>query len=122
MINARNGLFLCSVFNFFFIMAPTVDVPKGDDWGKWDKKTQTFHGGQEWKSIDNYVEDFSVTTNALGTPESGAKAAREVCPFQDFMHPGGMPTPVACCCLLRQGGLAGMVQGLIVRSLLGLCL
>ena len=48
------------------------------DWGKWDKKTQTFHGGQEWKSIDNYVEDFSVTTNALGTPKSGREASLEV--------------------------------------------
>eukprot|EP00667_Euglena_gracilis_P012421 EG_transcript_12756 len=57
-----------------------VDV----DWGKWDKKTQTFHAGQDWNTIDNYLEDFGVTTNALGTPESGAAAARQALSFMSF--------------------------------------
>lgn len=46
--------------------APTAAV--------WDEATQTFHGGQDWKFLSNFHEDFSVTTNALGTP-AGALAA-----------------------------------------------
>eukprot|EP00906_Rhabdomonas_costata_P018651 RCo027211 len=53
-------------------------LARAPTWGVWDQKTQTFHAGQEWKFIPNYVEDFSVTTNALGTPESGLAAASEV--------------------------------------------
>eukprot|EP01084_Bolivina_argentea_P148327 259349_1 len=34
------------------------------------------HGGQDWK-MTNYVEDFSVTTNALSTPLSGINAIKE---------------------------------------------
>ena len=48
----------------------------------WDAKTQQYHGGQEWKFINNFVEDFSVTTNGLGTPKHALKAAKEaVCIF-----------------------------------------
>lgn len=43
----------------------------------WDTKTQTFHGGQEHRFINNFVEDFSVTTNYLGTPKKALEAARE---------------------------------------------
>lgn len=43
----------------------------------WDAKTQTFHGGQEHRFIKNFVEDFSVTTNYLGTPKKALEAARE---------------------------------------------
>lgn len=43
----------------------------------WDAKTQTFHGGQEHRFLDNFVEDFSVTTNYLGTPTKALEAARE---------------------------------------------
>ncbi|RLN47296.1 hypothetical protein BBJ28_00019817, partial [Nothophytophthora sp. Chile5] len=43
--------------------------------GVWDEKTQTFHGGQDWKFLHNFVEDFSVTTNALGTPKLALEAA-----------------------------------------------
>lgn len=43
----------------------------------WDSKTQTFHGGQEHRFIQNFVEDFSVTTNYLGTPRKALEAARE---------------------------------------------
>jgi len=57
---------------------PAVSPSTKQLWGVWDKKTQTFHAGQEWKFLPNFVEDFSVTTNALGTPESGLKAAMEV--------------------------------------------
>lgn len=35
-------------------------------------------------TIDNYLEDFGVTTNALGTPESGAAAARQALSFMSF--------------------------------------
>ncbi|KAI7854414.1 pyridoxal phosphate-dependent transferase [Circinella umbellata] len=43
----------------------------------WDTKTQAFHGGQEHRFLDNFVEDFSVTTNYLGTPRKALEAARE---------------------------------------------
>eukprot|EP00611_Tribonema_gayanum_P006573 TRINITY_DN15846_c0_g1_i1.p1 TRINITY_DN15846_c0_g1~~TRINITY_DN15846_c0_g1_i1.p1 ORF type:complete len:405 (-),score=121.84 TRINITY_DN15846_c0_g1_i1:77-1180(-) len=47
--------------------------------GTWDSTTQTFHGGQDWKFCDNFVEDFSVTTNGLGTPEKAMAAAVAAC-------------------------------------------
>eukprot|EP00904_Undaria_pinnatifida_P008472 jgi/Undpi1/4755/HiC_scaffold_18.g08108.m1 len=43
--------------------------------GTWDSSTQTFHGGQDWAHLSNFVEDFSVTTNGLGTPEAAVQAA-----------------------------------------------
>ncbi|CAG8504814.1 11204_t:CDS:2 [Racocetra fulgida] len=43
----------------------------------WDTKLQQFHGGQDWKYLDNFIEDFSVTTNALGTPKSALEASIE---------------------------------------------
>ncbi|KAI9216198.1 pyridoxal phosphate-dependent transferase [Blastocladiella britannica] len=42
----------------------------------WDTKTQQYHGGQEWSKIATFVEDFSVTTNCYGTPESGTDAVK----------------------------------------------
>ena len=47
----------------------------------WDTKTQAFHGGQEHRFLDNFVEDFSVTTNYLGTPRNALSAAREAVRF-----------------------------------------
>ncbi|KAJ1971661.1 hypothetical protein H4R34_005667, partial [Dimargaris verticillata] len=47
----------------------TTDTP-------WDETTQQFHGGQDWASLANFVEDFSVTTNALGTPKRALEAAK----------------------------------------------
>ncbi|RKO83103.1 hypothetical protein BDK51DRAFT_38853 [Blyttiomyces helicus] len=44
---------------------------------KWDTKVAEFHGGQEWAELDNFVEDFSVTTNGLGIPKKALAAARE---------------------------------------------
>lgn len=42
----------------------------------WDPATQEEHGGQTWQQLGSrFVCDFSVTTNALGTPPSGLKAA-----------------------------------------------
>jgi histidinol-phosphate/aromatic aminotransferase/cobyric acid decarboxylase-like protein len=38
---------------------------------------QTYHGGQEHRDMQTFVEDFSVTCNALGTPEGALAAARE---------------------------------------------
>jgi histidinol-phosphate/aromatic aminotransferase/cobyric acid decarboxylase-like protein len=43
----------------------------------WDENTQTFHGGQDWKFLSNFKEDFSVTTNGLGTPIGALKAAAD---------------------------------------------
>ncbi|CAO3675032.1 unnamed protein product [Umbelopsis ramanniana] len=53
-------------------MSTTTPVPS-----TWDTKTQTFHGGQEYRYIENFIEDFSVTTNYLGTPKSALDAARD---------------------------------------------
>ncbi|TFJ82504.1 hypothetical protein NSK_006183 [Nannochloropsis salina CCMP1776] len=44
--------------------------------GRWDRTTQTYHGGQDWRNIGNFIEDFSVTTNGLGTPANALEAAR----------------------------------------------
>ena len=49
--------------------------------GVWDSKNQQFHGGQDWKFLDNFVEDFSVTTNPLGTPKAALEAAKEAVSF-----------------------------------------
>ena len=43
----------------------------------WDETTQTFHGGQDWKFLSNFKEDFSVTTNGLGTPQKALQAAMD---------------------------------------------
>ena len=51
---------------------------------------QAPHGGQEWRHISNFINDFSVTTNAMGPPEPALVAARneldniEHYPAQDF--------------------------------------
>ncbi|KAJ2776084.1 hypothetical protein H4R18_005866 [Coemansia javaensis] len=49
-------------------------MPSSDN-GPWDAKVQQFHGGQDWARIDNFVEDFSVTTNAFGMPAPAMAAA-----------------------------------------------
>ncbi|KAF4724041.1 hypothetical protein FOZ62_000258, partial [Perkinsus olseni] len=56
-------------------LTPTAAAAKGPS--KWDLKTQTPHGGQEWSEISNLVEDFSVTTNGLGPVPEALKAAKE---------------------------------------------
>ncbi|KAJ2591916.1 hypothetical protein EV177_008810 [Coemansia sp. RSA 1804] len=55
----------------------SADSSNSNNSGPWDSKLQQFHGGQEWAYLDNFVEDFSVTTNAFGMPESGKQAAVE---------------------------------------------
>lgn len=47
---------------------------KGWDATNWDLDTQQPHGGQEWSSIENFKEDFSVTTNYLGPPVKAVSA------------------------------------------------
>eukprot|EP00920_Eleutheroschizon_duboscqi_P031278 GHVT01075588.1.p1 GENE.GHVT01075588.1~~GHVT01075588.1.p1 ORF type:complete len:421 (+),score=96.46 GHVT01075588.1:313-1575(+) len=42
---------------------------------RWDTSVQTPHGGQEWRELKGYVEDFSVTTNHLGPPRAALLAA-----------------------------------------------
>jgi histidinol-phosphate/aromatic aminotransferase/cobyric acid decarboxylase-like protein len=51
--------------------------PKTTENATWDIKTQQYHGGQEWLALDNFVEDFSVTTNGLGTPVEALRAAKK---------------------------------------------
>eukprot|EP00158_Paraphelidium_tribonemae_P008977 Partr_v1_DN28739_c1_g1_i5_m61661 putative Aminotransferase class I and II len=43
----------------------------------WDTTLQQFHGGQDWKFLKNFIEDFSVTTNGLGTPKAALEAASQ---------------------------------------------
>ncbi|KAJ1678418.1 hypothetical protein EV182_004084, partial [Spiromyces aspiralis] len=31
----------------------------------WDTSTQQYHAGQDWAVLDTFIEDYSVTTNAL---------------------------------------------------------
>ncbi|KAJ1503071.1 hypothetical protein HMI56_002354, partial [Coelomomyces lativittatus] len=50
----------------------------------WDPEVQEYHGGQEWAKLDVFVEDFSVTTNCFGTPESGLKAVEAA--IKDIHH------------------------------------
>ncbi|RKP11596.1 pyridoxal phosphate-dependent transferase [Piptocephalis cylindrospora] len=51
---------------------------QGQERSFWDTKTQQFHGGQDWKMCgDRFVEDFSVTTNGLGTPVKALEAAAD---------------------------------------------
>ncbi|PVU98511.1 hypothetical protein BB560_005656 [Smittium megazygosporum] len=51
----------------------------------YDKNVQQFHGGQDWTLMDNFIEDFSVTTNFQGTPKSALEAVTnsfsEVCHY-----------------------------------------
>ncbi|EER14917.1 hypothetical protein Pmar_PMAR000638, partial [Perkinsus marinus ATCC 50983] len=57
--------------------ATSSDVVDAEKVSKWDLKTQTPHGGQEWSEIGNLVEDFSVTTNGLGPVPGALEAAKE---------------------------------------------
>jgi len=57
---------------------------KGWDATNWDLDTQQPHGGQEWSSIPNFVEDFSVTTNYLGPPSKAISACGLA--MQDVEH------------------------------------
>jgi histidinol-phosphate/aromatic aminotransferase/cobyric acid decarboxylase-like protein len=50
----------------------------------WDSNTQTFHGGQDWRLVSNYKEDFSVTTNPLGIPKKALEAA--IASLQTIQH------------------------------------
>lgn len=43
----------------------------------WNESLQQYHGGQDWQFLKNFHEDFSVTTNGLGTPKSALEAARQ---------------------------------------------
>eukprot|EP00451_Oxyrrhis_marina_P001145 CAMPEP_0204270826 /NCGR_PEP_ID=MMETSP0468-20130131/19111_1 /ASSEMBLY_ACC=CAM_ASM_000383 /TAXON_ID=2969 /ORGANISM="Oxyrrhis marina" /LENGTH=371 /DNA_ID=CAMNT_0051246405 /DNA_START=43 /DNA_END=1158 /DNA_ORIENTATION=- len=55
-------------------MAKCQSNGKGWDSTNWDLNTQQPHGGQEWSTIANFVEDFSVTTNYLGPPRKAIAA------------------------------------------------
>lgn len=56
-------------------MASTAPAAAATNNAVWDEETQTFHGGQDWKFLANFAEDFSVTTNGLGTPAGALEAA-----------------------------------------------
>eukprot|EP00189_Rhodosorus_marinus_P009261 CAMPEP_0184753520 /NCGR_PEP_ID=MMETSP0315-20130426/44145_1 /TAXON_ID=101924 /ORGANISM="Rhodosorus marinus, Strain UTEX LB 2760" /LENGTH=352 /DNA_ID=CAMNT_0027232901 /DNA_START=52 /DNA_END=1113 /DNA_ORIENTATION=+ len=50
----------------------------------WDTETQEVHGGQTWRLCEEFVEDFSVTTNPLGPPTSAMEVVKEVLP--EILH------------------------------------
>lgn len=59
-------------------LAPIPSLAKNiKEEGVWDVKVQEFHGGQDWRSCENFLEDFSVTTNALGAPAKAIAAAQQ---------------------------------------------
>ncbi|PHJ22104.1 class i ii superfamily protein [Cystoisospora suis] len=70
---------------------------------RWDTGTQTPHGGQEWRDMTNFVEDFSVTTNCLGTPEKALEAAASA--LKDVSHYPSCDQEPACL------SLAAFLQG-----------
>ena len=53
----------------------------------WDEKTQQYHGGQDWQFLSNFREDFSVTTNGLGTPKGAMEAAQKALHTIDHYPP-----------------------------------
>lgn len=61
----------------------------GDDTpAVWDEAVgQQFHGGQDWQFLQNFHEDFSVTTNGLGTPKRALEAARQALNTIDHYPP-----------------------------------
>lgn len=71
----------------------------------WDSKTQTFHGGQEHRFLDNFIEDFSVTTNYMGTPVKALEAAKEavsiikesLVELLTMRSIDGRHSPLSCC-------------------------
>ena len=71
------------------------DTGVGKDWaghGKssWDSDTQTFHAGQDWMQLTQdgiFIEDFSVTTNAFGTPKGAEEAAAKACSLMHHYPP-----------------------------------
>lgn len=95
----------------------------------WDAETQTFHGGQDWKFLSNFAEDFSVTTNGLGTPAGALQAAADAihtvhhyppADFQpaishlaEFLWPGAGAAHLP---LLLMGNGASELIDLVIRS------
>ena len=69
-------------------------------WTTWDRRTQSYHAGQDAYGEGTFIEDFSLDVNGLGVPESGAKAMEEVCLLS-----------------LCGGARAGTMWILLVRSL-----
>jgi histidinol-phosphate/aromatic aminotransferase/cobyric acid decarboxylase-like protein len=53
---------------------PGMDTSPSKSEQIWNSKLQEYHGGQDWSHLPNLIDDFSVTTNGLGTPQ-GALAA-----------------------------------------------
>eukprot|EP01071_Lankesteria_metandrocarpae_P007888 Lankesteria_metandrocarpae@DN4810_c0_g1_i3.p1 len=42
---------------------------------RWNVDVQQPHGGQDWRDMEHFVEDFSVTTNPLGPSKSAVASA-----------------------------------------------
>ncbi|KAK4519514.1 uncharacterized protein ATC70_009750 [Mucor velutinosus] len=115
-------------------MLATTETTKTTANNVWDTKTQTFHGGQEHRFINNFVEDFSVTTNYLGTPHKALEAAREA--MSDIHHyPAANQEPAKSCLAeflwgsdyaehhgrLLMGNGASELIDLVVRKALASC-
>ena len=105
------------------------DTAVGNDWdghgtSAWDSDTQTFHAGQDWMQLTadgTYIEDFSVTTNAFGTPRLAVEAAAKACSLMSHYPPADFEpaiTDLAHFLWPGQGGLPGAEQGR-VRLLMG---
>mmetsp|Transcript_30100 Transcript_30100/g.44009 ORF Transcript_30100/g.44009 Transcript_30100/m.44009 type:complete len:398 (+) Transcript_30100:258-1451(+) len=92
-----------------------------------DDFVTTPHGGQEWRQCQNFVEDFSVTTNGMGPPVSAVAAARSaaihhyppanfephVSHLAEFLWPGKAAHSHSC---LQLGNGASELIDLVIRS------
>jgi len=92
-----------------------------------DDHVTTPHGGQEWRQCQNFLEDFSVTTNGMGPPASATAAARSaaidhyppanfephVTDLAEFLWPGEAAKYHAC---LQLGNGASELIDLVIRA------
>lgn len=89
---------------------------KGWDATNWDLDTQQPHGGQEWKGIANFVEDFSVTTNFFGPPSKAMAACGQALPEVEHYPPANFEPHLS---ELAQWLQPGDSKELVPRLMLG---
>ncbi|KAI8867962.1 PLP-dependent transferase [Ramicandelaber brevisporus] len=85
----------------------------------WDTTVQQPHGGQSWSTIENFVEDFSVTTNALGTPAGALKAAHRALDHTNHYPAANQEPAKSALSQFLWGREAGLQESNLGRLLLG---
>jgi len=62
--------------SFIVVKSFSVSISMDQTQSFWDERVQQPHGGQSWRLCGrSFVEDFSVTTNGLGSPKAAVEAA-----------------------------------------------